>query len=51
METRRVGEFLAWLLTQQEAFEFDEQGKIVITKIIADIGAIHKQEILPSPVT
>lgn len=48
MRTRQAGDFLTWLLTQKALFNINGDYQLAITKMIVDIDAVHKQEILPS---
>ncbi|KAL1865259.1 hypothetical protein VTK73DRAFT_5420 [Phialemonium thermophilum] len=46
--TRLAGDFLTWLLTQKDLFRIDESFQDALAKLVVDMDAIHKQEVLPS---
>ena len=48
MQTRQAGDFLTWMLTEKDLFNINGDYQLAMTKIIVDIDAVHKQEILPS---
>ncbi|KAH8897829.1 hypothetical protein GQ53DRAFT_818091 [Thozetella sp. PMI_491] len=50
-QIREIGDFLAWLLKQKDAFTFDPDVEEALAKIVVDANAITKNEIAPSMVT
>lgn len=48
LQTRHAGEFVGWLLSHAKLFGIEGEFQLALTKMMVDIDAIHKQEILPS---